>query len=344
MRIAVISGTAYPASPDFYGSEVMLAVLADALGKMGNEVTLYAASKSMKGSYRLRLLPCTWGMLSYVVESCVDVYMDEIMEHDYIIDGSGLTMVCENIWFWHRDWLKEHAIVYYRNGYSSFNPRPPVNYNIHGVWLSKLAVSSMEPFKLPPEVTHVIPYGVPDWYKPVSEPTMDYWLYLGRPHPHKGVDIVLDLAKELPNERFVFAWNAIFEEHKRYEEKYLQEIDRLPNCEFIKVRNLRRKVELLANAKALIVPLGKDYVEAYGLVGHEALACGTPIIYGARSGIWEVAEEGKHGFKVESKEDVIKAMKSIDSISREACLEFARNNGPELMAKRFLELYEEVRK
>jgi len=337
MKIGVIAGTSYPANPDNYGSEVMLAVLADALGKLGHKVILVAAAKSIKGNYKLRLLPCVWGKLSYTIESAVLTYLDELLECDFVIDASPLCMFTENIYFWKRQWLNDHVLVYYRNGTSSFNPRPPVNHYLDGVWLSNTAVKHMQPFKLPKEITHVIPYGVPEWYKP-GKSKEDYILYLGAPRKEKGIFKILEVAKQLPNQRFVFAWKAFSEEHKKTEEEWKKEASKLSNVEHVEYETLKEKVDLLQRAKAFIQLIEPNYVEAFGLAICEALACGTPVILMNR----ECHKELFSGiaYFVNDVKDVVELIKRDEWVTPEQCVEFVKNNySVEKYANSFIRLY-----
>jgi len=340
MKIGVIAGTAFPANGDYYGSEVELAVLADALGKMGHEVVLVAAARSIKGKYKLRLLPCTWGKLSYTIESSVLTYLAELLECDYVIDGSPYCMFTEHIYFWRRDWLKNHLLVYYRNGAYSANPRPPVNFCIHGVWLSKTAVKNMFPIKLPAELCHVIPYGIPEWYKPGNSKE-DYILYLGAPRREKGIFKILEVAKQLPDQRFVFAWKAFSEEHKHTEEEWKKEASKLSNVEHVEYETLKEKVDLLQRAKAFIQLIEPNYVEAFGLAICEALASGTPVILMNR----ECHKELFSGiaYFVNSVDEAVKVIKRDEWPTPEQCADFIRQNySVEKYANSFIRLYREL--
>jgi UDP-glucose:tetrahydrobiopterin glucosyltransferase len=63
------------------------------------------------------------------------------------------------------------------------------------------------------------------------------------------------------------------------------------------------------------------WVEAFGNVAIEALACGVPVIAYRRGGPAEIVEDGKSGFLVEpdSVEGLVEAIGNLDKIDRYAC-------------------------
>jgi glycosyltransferase involved in cell wall biosynthesis len=77
------------------------------------------------------------------------------------------------------------------------------------------------------------------------------------------------------------------------------------------------KNRLLGDAVALLLPV--SWHEPFGLVFIEALAAGAPIISRPRGSLPEIVEHGKHGFIVESEDDLVAACKEVGSIDRAAC-------------------------
>ena len=68
------------------------------------------------------------------------------------------------------------------------------------------------------------------------------------------------------------------EEHRKYGEKALDQAKGMDNVSYFEAPDFEEKISLYQNAKALVIPLDKDYVEALGLVYIEAMATGTPVI------------------------------------------------------------------
>ncbi|VEP14751.1 Glycosyltransferase [Hyella patelloides LEGE 07179] len=75
----------------------------------------------------------------------------------------------------------------------------------------------------------------------------------------------------------------------------------------------------LGKSRALIMT--PRWIEAFGNVAIEALACGVPVIAYRRGGPSEIVRDGKTGFLVQpdSINDLVTAMKNIDTIERIDC-------------------------
>ena len=63
------------------------------------------------------------------------------------------------------------------------------------------------------------------------------------------------------------------------------------------------------------------WVEAFGLVAIEALACGVPVIAYARGGPTEIVQPGKTGWLVDpdSVDGLVEAIERIGELDRAAC-------------------------
>ncbi len=74
-----------------------------------------------------------------------------------------------------------------------------------------------------------------------------------------------------------------------------------PLVEFVGEISETQKSDFLGRAAALLFPI--DWVEPFGLVMIEAMACGTPVIAWPWGSVPEIVEEGVSGFVVESVAD-----------------------------------------
>ncbi len=80
---------------------------------------------------------------------------------------------------------------------------------------------------------------------------------------------------------------------------------------------------ILGRAQALLVT--PKWVEAFGLVVVEALACGVPVITYRRGGPAEIVDHGKTGWVIpaDNVEELVKAVERIPEIDRRACRQTA---------------------
>ncbi len=75
----------------------------------------------------------------------------------------------------------------------------------------------------------------------------------------------------------------------------------------------------------------------------EAMACGTPVIAWKNGAVPEVVADGRTGFIVESVQDTVKAIQSIDHIERQAARQRAEIYfSQKKMTQGYLRVYERV--
>ncbi|MDD3006577.1 MAG: glycosyltransferase family 4 protein [Candidatus Pacebacteria bacterium] len=96
--------------------------------------------------------------------------------------------------------------------------------------------------------------------------------------------------------------------------------------------------DFYGHSKAFINTL--DWEEPFGLVMIEAMACGTPVIAYNRGSVSEVVKDGVTGFVVDTPEEMMEAIKNIDSIKREDCRKHVEENfSVEKMTDNYLAAY-----
>lgn len=114
-----------------------------------------------------------------------------------------------------------------------------------------------------------------------------------------------------------------------------------PDVEFIGEVNDTEKVEFLRGAHALLFPI--TWLEPFGMVMIEAMACGTPVIAFRFGSVPEVVEHGTTGFVVDSEEEAVEAVRKLHTISRETVRRrFEERFTSKIMAQSYLKIYEKL--
>jgi len=375
MRVCVVSSSLNPSPPwshwTGYGSEVVAYWLARELGEEGHEAHLFATFQSeeaLKGLKNVVFhgIPPTYGFVGNESEYyIVDWYLNVLKSCDVIHDMSASCKPAE-YWFLHR-----RPFIVTRNGYSIQNP---MGHKLNIVVLSEAVKKYVE--RLSEEMlgkeleVRVVPYGIPVDEYPFcnEEERQDYVLYVGRPHPNKGVDYIIALARENRDVRFVLAWNPTFYDHMDYHKEYVRAVKQLglKNVTIIRLpsgwRGEQVKRQLMCRASLFIQPT--VYLEAFGLTAVEALATGTPILLSTAGSGPEIVTDtvgvlvpNKLSLREQAEEWVQKASRAINMSELNKMLHTALNRkwdheairayarakyDIKVMAQSYMELYKEV--
>jgi UDP-glucose:tetrahydrobiopterin glucosyltransferase len=149
---------------------------------------------------------------------------------------------------------------------------------------------------------------------PFCETAQDFYACVGRIAPEKGLEDAVAAVEKVGSTLKV--WGVIQDQdywdniRSRFPQANIEYQGFLPTAEL---------AQALSQAKALIMT--PKWVEAFGNVAIEALACGVPVIAYQRGGPAEIVRSGETGFLVEP-DDVaalVTAMGQIGHISRSDC-------------------------
>lgn len=167
----------------------------------------------------------------------------------------------------------------------------------------------------------------------------DDLLFLGRLAPEKGPQIAIEVAKRT-GRRLILAGKVDKYDRRFYEEVVRDLIDG-EQIIFFGEADATQKRELYANARCLLMPL--MWEEPFGLVMPEAMACGTPVVAFGRGSAPELIDHGKTGFVVDTIDEMVEAVQSVETIDPAACREHVRTRfSPQQMAAGYVRLYERV--
>jgi UDP-glucose:tetrahydrobiopterin glucosyltransferase len=142
----------------------------------------------------------------------------------------------------------------------------------------------------------------------------DCLVWLGRISPEKALEDAAEAAKIAGVKLKVFGKIQDSEYWQNIQTKYGNEC--LEYGGFLTTTELQREV---GKCRALLMT--PRWIEAFGNVAIEALACGVPVVSYRRGGPVEIIDDGKTGFLVEPDSVVrlVEAIEKIDKIDRLNC-------------------------
>jgi glycosyltransferase involved in cell wall biosynthesis len=177
--------------------------------------------------------------------------------------------------------------------------------------------------KLNPSLYDVV---IPNYYDLddyiVSEEKDNYFFFIARPTPLKGLEIAIRVADELDTKLLVAGQGTPFMTGK--------------TMEFLGVVSIEERAKYMSRAKATFVPT--LYIEPFGGTTVESLLCGTPIITTDFGAFPEICIHGKTGYRCRTLEQFIWAAKNISNIDPKECRKFAEEN---YNLKRVAQMYQE---
>ena len=154
-------------------------------------------------------------------------------------------------------------------------------------------------------------------FTPSFEGTKDYFAFVGRTSPEKGLAEIVQLILKSPY-RLKIAAKVDSVDEGYFKERVEPFVDG-KKIEFLGEVGHEQKNELLQGAKALLLWL--NWEEPFGLVVPEANACGTPVIVNKRGSMPELIEEGRTGFLVKTQKEMLNRLSEVQTLNRRACRE-----------------------
>jgi glycosyltransferase involved in cell wall biosynthesis len=337
MRIAILSPIHWRTPPEKYGPwELIASYIAEGMVKAGHTVTLYATGDS-KTTARLKWVCPEPLMEDSNLEPKVYQYLhtasifEDADQYDIIHNNyDAYPLVFSK--------LIKTPVVTTIHGFSS----PQVNQiyekysNTHYVSISYADRKHMPNLNYIANVYH----GIPVNKYPFNNKPDNYFCFIGRISPDKGVHNAIKLARKL-DVNFKIA-GLIAPENIEYFEKEIKPYLN-SKIQYLGLVEEEEKKSLLKNACGFIHL--NTYPEGFGLTLIEAMACGTPVIGMKLGSIPEVIDDRKTGFVVKDLIEAESAMKNIDLISREDCRKRVEKNFTvEKMVKNYEKVYKKILK
>lgn len=171
----------------------------------------------------------------------------------------------------------------------------------------------------------------------MQEKKGDYLLCMGRLTPEKGIDIAINIANQSGLKIVVAGVDMVTQDVPDWFKK-------LPgNVEFTGYIDAKRRLELLQGARALLHPC--RYIEPFGMVLIEALACGTPIIASDWGALPEIIQQGVTGYCCRDMSEFIEAVHNVRHLNPKDCRRAAEEKySLEAAYKQYLRYFERLSK
>jgi len=258
--------------------------------------------------------------------------------------------------------LSDHDVVHDHTVlgpfYSEHYPRLPVVTTIHGPFNEELtdlykAVAHRVPIicvshaqrRSAPEVpvVRVIHHGLDASAFAFGDGSGDqdgeYFLFLGRMSPDKGAHRAIEVDRKAGVRVLMAAKMREAWERTYFDERVAPLLG--PDAVYLGEVQHERKLELLANARALLFPI--RWNEPFGMVMLESMACGTPVIAFSEGAAPEVVEDGRTGFLCADEAEMAEAVGRVGQLRREDCRAAVEGYfSTRRMVAEHVELYEEL--
>jgi len=209
------------------------------------------------------------------------------------------------------------AEMYYRN--ACYNPTK----NIDGlIYVSNFAKNIHE--KYAPElnkVPSIVLYNCTQEQGNGGKVRKDYYLYFGRLSHEKGVEMVIEAFKQLPQAKLKIVGTGPIEKDLILEAKGTN------NIEFLGFKSGNELHRLVQGAQFVIVP--SQWYENNPMTIVESYSFGTPVIGSDLGGIPEIIEDGKTGyvFNHSNLESLITTIKKSEGLDNEEYKQMSERAG-----------------
>lgn len=338
MRIAQVAPLAEAIPPKLYGgSERVVSWLTEELVRRGHDVTLFASGDSFTTA---TLVPGTPAGLR----------LSGIKDHL----ASNLVMLSEvrnrasefDIIHFHTDLLQypifEHVgarTITTMHGRLDLADFMPVYEKF--AHMPRISISIAQRLPAPANINWLdtIYHGFPIDLLPFNPAGGSYLAFLGRISPEKRPDRAIEIAVKAGVPLKIAA--KVDPVDTVYFHDVIEPLLDHPLVEYIGEINDEQKGDFLGNALALLFPI--DWIEPFGLVMIEAMACGTPVIGWRNGSVPEVINDRVNGFVINSIDEAVDAVHRAGTLDRARVRKtFERRFTVEQMTNRYIAAYERL--
>lgn len=189
------------------------------------------------------------------------------------------------------------------------------NYTLSNSYFSRESILRMYGIN-----SHVSYLGVdPEIFKPTEVPKDKFILSVGTFTPEKGHGFLVDSIATMDSEirpKLVVVSNSSYPPWKTYLEKHAAELN--VEMEILSLVNDQELTNLYNQAELVVY---SPYLEPFGLVPLESMACGTPVVAVKEGGVRETVVHKKTGLLIDRDEELFG-----DAINRMIAKDYKRYN------------------
>jgi len=335
MRIALIAPPFIAVPPEKYGgTELFVAILANALHRSGHDVVVYANGDSrVDCELRWRYRHARWPIVDTSIAPLENLDHTNWAVHDaaksadvvHLNDAIGLPATL----------FVDGPVVL-----TLHHPHLPALSEFYGAYprVHYVAISAAQARRESMPRVDVVHHGLPVDTYTFRAAKDDYVAFLGRMAPCKGADRAIAAARRA-GVRLKLAGEIqpVFREY--WETQVLPHIDGR-DVEYVGEADFDRKNDLLSRARACLFPI--DWDEPFGLVMIEAMACGTPVLALPGGSVPEVVRDGVSGWVCRDVDDMADRIASLD-VTPASCRSWVeREFTVDRMTARYIDLYERL--
>ena len=336
MKIAQIAPLAESVPPRLYGgTERVVSYLTEELVRRGHEVTLFASGDSVTSA---RLIPCAPRALR------LDPRVQDPLPHLVLMAETVRKRAHEfDILHFHTDHLHlpvfrtiARKTVTTLHGRLDIPDLQPLYREFSEMPLVSISQSQRRPLGAANWVGTVYHGLSPDVCPFNASPQGDYFAFLGRVSPEKGLERAIEIAKTA-GVRLRIAAKIDAADERFYRQRVAPLLDH-PLIDYVGEVDEKGKGAFLGNARALLFPI--DWPEPFGLAMIEAMSCGTPVIAWPHGSVPEIVEHGVTGYVINSIDDAVSAVHKVGRLDREQVrMRFEERFSAARMAHDYLEVY-----
>lgn len=333
MKVAILSSIAWRTPPRAYGPwEQVASNIAEGLVAKGIDVTLFASGDSVttaKLAYS-----CDH---PYAEDTTADVKVNECLHISQLFERAGEFDIIHN----HYDFL---PLTYSRlintpvlttiHGFSS-----PLIVPVYKKYNATTHYVSISNANRHPSLDYIatVYNGIDTREFTFRQQPGDYLLFFGRIHPEKGTREAIELAKRCGMKLIIAGLIQDADYYNKYVYPFIdnESVVYAGNC------NPQQRDDLLGNALALLHLILFD--EPFGLSVAEAMCCGTPVIAFNRGAMYELIEQGKTGFLINTLEEAEDVIEQLSAINRVDCRKRATTMfSKEKMTDDYIQVYQQI--